>query len=76
MAKNAKDNNTIKMSGKIVKMHSSKDYEVLLDNDMVVKCVISGKMKLHNIKMIPGDRVDVELPVVNLNLGRIVFRHK
>ncbi|WP_416371680.1 translation initiation factor IF-1 [Metamycoplasma hominis] len=50
MAKDA-----IKMSGKITKMHTSRDYDVLLENGLTIKASISGKMSLHNIKMIPGD---------------------
>lgn len=47
MAKDA-----IKMSGKITKMHTSRDYDVLLENGLTIKASISGKMSLHNIKMI------------------------
>ncbi|AWX42719.1 translation initiation factor IF-1 [Metamycoplasma cloacale] len=71
MAKDA-----IKMTGKILKMHSSKDYDVLLDNGIEIKAFISGKMSFHNIKMIPGDVVDVELSPYDMTKGRIVFRHK
>ncbi|AIU34044.1 translation initiation factor IF-1 [Metamycoplasma hominis] len=71
MAKDA-----IKMSGKITKMHTSRDYDVLLENGLTIKASISGKMSLHNIKMIPGDLVDVELSPYDMSRGRIVFRHK
>ncbi|WP_203341868.1 translation initiation factor IF-1 [Metamycoplasma hominis] len=71
MAKDA-----IKMLGKITKMHTSRDYDVLLENGLTIKASISGKMSLHNIKMIPGDLVDVELSPYDMSRGRIVFRHK
>lgn len=71
MAKDA-----IKMSGKITKVFSTKDYEVLLENNIIIKAFASGKMTLHNIKMIPGDVVDVELSPYDMTKGRIVFRHK
>ena len=71
MAKDA-----IKMSGKITKVHTSRDYDVLLENGLTIKASISGKMSLHNIKMIPGDLVDVELSPYDMSRGRIVFRHK
>lgn len=71
MAKDA-----IKMSGKITKMHTSRDYDVLLENGLTIKASISGKMSFHNIKMIPGDLVDVELSPYDMSRGRIVFRHK
>nr|WP_306766873.1 translation initiation factor IF-1 [Metamycoplasma neophronis] len=64
------------MSGKITKMHSTKDYDVLLENGITIKAFISGKMSFHNIKMIPGDQVDVELSPYDMTKGRIVFRHK
>lgn len=78
MAKNKKENKeeVIKMTGRIIKMHSTKNYDVLLENDQEIKAYISGKMALHNIKLIPGDVVDVEISPFNLELGRIVFRHK
>lgn len=71
----AKDD-AIKMSGKVVKMFTNKDYEVLLENGMTVKGYISGKMTLHHIKILPGDMVDVELSPYDLTKGRITFRHK
>ena len=71
MAKDA-----IKMSGKITKVFSTKYYEVLLENNIIIKAFTSGKMTLHNIKMIPGDVVDVELSPYDMTKGRIVFRHK
>ncbi|AZZ65572.1 translation initiation factor IF-1 [Metamycoplasma phocicerebrale] len=66
----------IRMKGKITKMHSTKDYDVLLENGIEIKAFISGKMSLHNIRMIPGDSVDVELSPYDMTKGRIVFRHK
>lgn len=71
MAKDA-----IKISGKITKVFSTKDYEVLLDNGISIKAFTSGKMTLHNIKMIPGDIVDVELSPYDMTKGRIVYRQK
>ncbi|AWX69261.1 translation initiation factor IF-1 [[Mycoplasma] anseris] len=75
----AKD--VIKVTGTITKMHSSRDYDVLIempasDMTMEIKGTISGKMALNNIKMIPGDKVDVKLSPFDMTRGRIVFRHK
>ncbi|WP_307718658.1 translation initiation factor IF-1 [Mycoplasma phocoeninasale] len=64
------------MSGKIIKMHSTQNYDVLLENGITIKATISGKMSFHNIRMIPGDHVDVELSPYEMTKGRIVFRHK
>lgn len=71
MAKDA-----IKMSGKVIKVHNTKDYDVTLENGITIKAFISGKMAFHNIKMIPGDEVDVELSPYDMTKGRIVFRRK
>ncbi|RMA78596.1 translation initiation factor IF-1 [Metamycoplasma subdolum] len=71
MAKDA-----IKMSGKIVKKFSTKDYEVLLENGLTIRAFTSGKMTLHNIGMLPGDEVDVELSPYDMTKGRIIYRHK
>ncbi|MGX9339625.1 translation initiation factor IF-1 [Mycoplasma sp. 332] len=78
MGKNKKDKKeeVIKMTGKVTKMHSTKNYDVLLENNLEIKAYISGKMSLHNIKLIPGDMVDVEISPFDWTLGRIVFRHK
>ncbi|MGX9340781.1 translation initiation factor IF-1 [Mycoplasma sp. 128] len=71
MAKDA-----IKMTGKVTKVHSSKAYVVMLDNGLEIQATISGKMALYNIRIIPGDGVDVEMSPYDLTKGRIVYRHK
>ncbi|UWD34311.1 translation initiation factor IF-1 [Mesomycoplasma molare] len=71
MAKDA-----IKMIGKVTQAHNALEYEVLLENNLTIQAHISGKMKLHHIKIIPGDTVDVEISPYDLTRGRIVYRHK
>ena len=48
----------------------------LIDNDMVVLAHVSGKIRMNYIRILPGDRVTLELSPYDLTRGRIVFRHK
>lgn len=71
MAKDA-----IKMTGKVVKSFSTREYQVELENKVTIKATVSGKINLHSIRILPGDVVDVEISPYDLSQGRIVFRHK
>jgi translation initiation factor IF-1 len=51
-------------------------FRVKLENGHVILAHISGKMRMHFIKILPGDRVTVELSVYDLSRGRITYRHK
>jgi len=51
-------------------------FKVELDNGHVVLAHISGKMRMHFIKILPGDRVSLELSPYDLTRGRITYRHK
>ena len=51
-------------------------FRVELDNGHKVLAHISGKMRMHYIKIIPGDRVKVEISPYDLSRGRIIFRKK
>ena len=51
-------------------------FKVRLDNDHVVLAHISGKMRMHYIRILPGDRVKVELSPYDLTRGRITYRFK
>ncbi|MHB0867228.1 MAG: translation initiation factor IF-1 [Thermoleophilia bacterium] len=51
-------------------------FKVRLDNDHVVLAHISGKMRMHYIRILPGDRVKVELSPYDLSRGRITYRFK
>ena len=48
----------------------------LIDNDMVVLAHVSGKIRMNYIRILPGDRVTIELSPYDLTRGRITFRHK
>jgi len=51
-------------------------FKVELDNGHVVLAHVSGKMRMHFIRILPGDRVTVELSPYDLSRGRIVYRYK
>ena len=48
----------------------------LKDNDMLILAHVSGKIRMNYIRILPGDRVTVELSPYDLTRGRITFRHK
>ncbi len=51
-------------------------FKVELENGHIVLAHISGKMRMHNIRILPGDRVSLELSPYDLNRGRITYRYK
>ena len=67
---------TIEMQGEIVETLPNATFRVKLENGHVVHGHISGKMRMHYIRILPGDKVTVELTPYDLNKGRIVFRAK
>lgn len=71
MAKDA-----IKVVGKVTKAFSTIEYQVELENKLLIRATVSGKIKVHQIRILPGDMVDVEVSPYDLTQGRIVFRHK
>lgn len=71
----AKDD-MIEMEGKVVEPLPNAMFRVELDNGHVVLCHISGKMRMHFIRILPGDRVTVELSPYDLTRGRITYRKR
>lgn len=66
----------IQVEGTIVEPLPNAMFRVELDNGHKVLAHISGKMRMHFIKILPGDRVTVELSPYDLTRGRITFRSK
>lgn len=66
----------IEVQGKILDTLPNAMFKVQLDNGHVVLAHISGKMRMHFIKILPGDRVTVELSPYDLSRGRITYRFK
>ena len=71
----AKDD-VIEMQGEVVEILPNATFRVKLENGHVVLGHISGRMRMHYIRILPGDKVKVELTPYDLTRARIVFRAK
>ena len=72
MAKQA----AIEQDGTIVESLSNAMFRVELDNGHVVIAHISGKMRMHYIKLLPGDKVKLEMSPYDLSKARITYRYR
>ena len=66
----------IEVEGKVIEPLPNAMFRVELDNGHKVLAHISGKMRMHFIKILPGDKVTVELSPYDLTRGRITYRTK
>ena len=66
----------IEMQGEVVENLPNATFKVKLENGHVVHAFISGKMRMHYIRILPGDKVTVQLTPYDLTKARIVFRAK
>lgn len=66
----------IKSEGVILETLPNATFRVKLENGHVILAHISGKMRMHFIRILPGDRVTVEISPYDLTKGRITYRHK
>ncbi len=66
----------IEMQGEIVENLPNATFRVKLENGHMVLGFISGKMRMHYIRILPGDKVTVQLTPYDLSRARIVFRTK
>ena len=66
----------IERDGTIIEALSNAMFRVELDNGHVITALISGKMRMHYSKILPGDKVKVEMTPYDLSKGRISFRYK
>jgi translation initiation factor IF-1 len=67
---------SIEQDGTITEALSNAMFRVELENGHTITAHISGKMRMHYIKLLPGDRVKVEMSPYDLSKGRITFRYK
>jgi len=72
----AKKEEAIEIEGVVVEALPNTMFRVQLDNQHEVLAHISGKMRMHYIRILPGDRVKVELSPYDLQRGRITYRFK
>jgi translation initiation factor IF-1 len=66
----------IQVTGTVVEPLPNAMFRVELDNKHEVLAHVSGKMRMHFIKILPGDKVSLELSPYDLSRGRIVYRYK
>ena len=66
----------IELDGSILEALSNAMFKGELENGHVITAHISGKMRMHYIKILPGDKVKVEMSPYDLTKGRISFRYK
>lgn len=66
----------IKLTGRVVEALPGAKFNVELENGHIVLGVIAGRMRKHYIRLVPGDKVEVELTPYDLTKGRITFRLK
>ena len=67
---------TIEVEGVVAEILPNTKFRVKLPNGHYIVAHISGKMRMHFIKILPGDRVTVEISRYDLSKGRITFRNK
>jgi translation initiation factor IF-1 len=66
----------IKVEGKVIEPLPNAMFRVELSNGHIVTAHISGKMRMNFIKILPGDKVTLELSPYDLSKGRIIYRYK
>jgi translation initiation factor IF-1 len=66
----------IEFEGEVIEALPNTMFKVRLDNGHEVLAHISGKMRMHYIRILPGDKVKVELSPYDLSRGRITYRFK
>jgi len=65
----------IELIGEVIECLPNTTFRVKIEGGLIVSAHISGKMRIHNIRILPGDRVKVELSQYEPTKGRIVFRY-
>lgn len=69
-----KDKGFITVTAKVVELLPATKFRLELDNGQSILAHLSGKMRLHHMKILPGDSVSVEISPYDLTKGRIVYR--
>ncbi|MGA1846818.1 translation initiation factor IF-1 [Deferribacter abyssi] len=72
----SKKGDVIEVMGTVVEALPNAMFKVELENGHIVLAHLSGKMRMNYIRILPGDKVTIELSVYDLTRGRIIYRHK
>ena len=67
---------SLTVTGTVIELLPNANFKVKLENDIEIVTHLSGKMRMNNISVKLGDKVDIESSIYDLSKGRIVFRHK
>ena len=70
------NSDVIAASGHVIEPLPGGKFKVELENGSEITAHLSGKVRKHYIKILPGDLVDIEMSPYDLSKGRITFRHK
>lgn len=65
----------IEMQGEVTEMLPNAMFRITLDGGHEILGILAGKMRMYKIKVLPGDRVTVEMTPYDLSKGRIIYRH-
>lgn len=66
----------ILVPGTVSKILPGTKFEVTLENGHVVVCTLSGKLRMNQIRVLVGDKVDVEMSLYDITKGRVIWRYK
>jgi len=66
----------IQMTGEVAEALPNAMFRVVLENGHEIVCHVSGKIRMHYIRILPGDKVAVEMSPYDLTKGRITYRYK
>ena len=66
---------TIELQGTVLEPLPNTEFKVELDNGNIITAHLSGKMRMHYIKILPGDEVTIQLSAYDLTKGRITYRN-
>ncbi|HSV32174.1 MAG TPA: translation initiation factor IF-1 [Atribacteraceae bacterium] len=69
-------NDVIEVTGKVIEPLPNAMFRVELESGRVILAHISGKMRMHYIRILPGDRVTVQISRYDTTKGRITYRHR
>ncbi len=68
------DSKELRKTGEVLESLPSFQFRVKLDDGQIILAYVSGKLRMHKIRILPGDRVTVEQSPYDLKRGRIVYR--
>jgi translation initiation factor IF-1 len=69
------DRDRIELQGEVVDANKGK-FRVKVNENLIVLCTLSGKIRVNSVKILIGDKVTVEVSEYDTSQGRIVYRHK